>query len=159
MAKSFKAISMMAKFKDRVQKLLPSTFVYTDGVDADGYPTLLIAADASPATTEQVLAIRIVSVQSQFENVVLGSSAAVYSPHRVQVIAEDGTSAGILYVTAPNLVKVFDELKYLMIDQELYFSANTTVPALSMFAADGAVSSAVLEDVIPADFRALGSGQ
>jgi len=134
-----KSQSLIRPLKDNLTKRLPSTYVLTDSLDSQG-ARLLISADATPATGEQVVAIRIRGQDQQFQDVI-GNAQRTYSPMVAQVIEEASSISGVSLITLANRIKIDWELARLGCKQERYLNTNGTVPALSQFAADGSVSS------------------
>lgn len=152
-----KSQSLMRKLKDRLQRRLPSTYVFTESMDSQG-AILLISADSSPATGEQVCALRIRGESTQFSDIV-GNAQKVYSPSLIQVIEEAGAVAGTSILSLSNKSKIDAEVNRLSVKQERYLNANGTVPAVSQFAADGSVSSSTLNCEISPDLNWPQSGQ
>lgn len=152
-----KAQALMRDLKDRLQKKLPSTYVFASSDDAQG-SRLLISQDATPAAGEQVIAIRILADQTAFKDV-LGNAQRVYAPLRAQVIEEASAIAGVSLITLANRLHVDLELARLGLKQERWMNANTTVPAISQFAADGTVTGSTLIASLPFDMYWPLSGQ
>lgn len=137
-----KSQSLARKLKDSLQKRLPSTYVISESLDSQG-ARLLISADATPATGEQVVAIRIKGQDQQFSDVI-GSAQRTYSPMVAQVIQEAGAVAGTALLTHVNQSILDWELASMGCKQQRYLNDNGTVPALSQFAAAGSVSTSTL---------------
>ncbi len=152
-----KAQAIMRELKERLQKKLPSTYVFTESSDVQG-SRLLISADATPAAGEQVVAIRILSEQTAHKDV-LGNAQRVYAPLRAQVIEEASTISGVSLITLANRLQIDLEMARMGLKQDRYMNANTTVPAVSQFAADGTVSGSTLIASLPFDMYWPLSGQ
>jgi len=152
-----KSQSLMRALKDHLQKRLPSTYVFTESMDAQG-ARLLISSDATPATGEQVMAIRIKPQDTQFKDV-LGLAQTVYSPMIVQVIEEASAVATVSLLTLANRVQMDAEINRMGVKQERYMNANGTVPSASQFAADGSVTSSSLIASVSPDLYWPLSGQ
>jgi len=152
-----KSQAIMRDLKDRLQKKMPSTYVFSESFDAQG-ARLLISADASPAAGEQVIAIRIEGESTAHKDV-LGSAQRVYAPLKAQVIEEASTISGVSLITLVNRLMVDLELARMGLKQDRYMNANTVVPAVSQFAADGSVSSSSLIASLPFDMYWPLSGQ
>lgn len=152
-----KSQAIMRELKERLQKKMPSTYVFSESQDANG-SRLLISADATPAAGEQVIAIRIEADQTAFKDV-LGSAQRVYAPLRAQVIEEASTISGVSLITLANRLQVDLEMARMGLKQERYMNANATVPAVSQFQADGSVSGSTLIASLPYDMYWPLSGQ
>ncbi|MEM4360410.1 MAG: hypothetical protein QXT45_07780 [Candidatus Bilamarchaeaceae archaeon] len=136
-----KAQMMMLDLKERLQKRLPSTYVFAESSDAQG-PRLLISQDATPAAGEQVIAIRLLGVDVEVRNIF--DNKKMFGPIKAQVIEEASTVSGVSLITLANRIHVDLELARLGLLQERYMTANGTAPDVSMFQADGSVSTASL---------------
>lgn len=156
MSAQAKSLAIMRDLKDRLQKKMAG-YVFSESQDAQG-SRLLISADATPAAGEQVIAIRILPEQTAHKDV-LGSAQRVYAPLRAQVIEEASTIAGVSLITLANRLQVDLELARMGLKQERYLNANTTVPAVSQFQADGSVSGSSLIASLPFDMYWPLSGQ
>lgn len=152
-----KSQAIMRELKERLQKKMPSTYVFSESMDANG-SILLISADSTPAAGEQVVAIRILGEQTAFKNSI-GSAQTVYAPLRAQVIEEASTIAGVSLITLVNRLHVDLELARMAVKQERYMNANTVVPAVSQFSADGSVATATKIASLPSDMYWPLSGQ
>lgn len=153
-----KSQSLMRALRDNLQKRLPSTYVFSESLDAQG-SRLLISADATPATTEQVCAIRIKPQDQQFNNVI-GQSQLTYTPMIAQVIEEaTAASATVSLLTLANKSQIDQELMRMSVKQERYINAAGTVPAVSQYAADGTVTGSTLATTVSPDLYWPLSGQ
>lgn len=156
MSTNAKSQSLARSLRDNLRKRLP-TFTISESLDAAG-SRLLISADATPAAGEQVCAIRIKFQDTQFDDVI-GQDQRVYTPCVAQVIEENSTIANVSLLTMANKAAIDAELGRLGIKQERYMTANTVVPALSQFAANGSVTTATLRASLAADIKWPLSGQ
>ncbi len=152
-----KSQAIMRELKERLQKKMPSTYVFSESADATG-SILLISADSTPAAGEQVIALRILAEKTAFTDI-LGSAQKVYAPLRAQVIEEASTIANVSLITLANRLQVDLELARMAVKQERYLNANTAVPAVSQFASDGSVSTSTKVASLAADMYWPLSGQ
>lgn len=136
-----KAHSLLLQLKERLQKRFPSTYVITESSDDKGY-RLLISQDATPAAGEQVIALRLLGVDTEARDII--DSKRVFGPIVCQVIEEESTITGVSLITLANKLRLDIELGRLGVLQERYMTANGTVPAVSMFQNDGSVATASL---------------
>lgn len=144
-----KAQAIARDLKSRLALRLPSGYLIQEAQDDHGV-MLLISQDATPAAGEQVVAIRILPEVTDHKNVI-GLPQDVYAPLRAQVIEEASTLAGVSLLTLENRCKIDLELARLGLKQERFLNANGTVPALSQFAAAGAVTGSNLVASLPFD--------
>lgn len=156
-----KSQSIIRALKDNLQKRLPSTYVLSESLDAAG-ARLSIQQDASWATTEEKVVIRIVGEQSQF-NDVIGNAQASFGPMKAQVIAEgDAASPTKSQLSLATEAAVMAELFRALGKVELYLTDVTVDPALSLFASDGSVTTSAtcaLIASVASDLRWPQSGQ
>lgn len=143
-----KAQAMMLQLKERLQKRMPSSYVFSESLDDQG-PRLLISQDTTPAAGEQVIAIRLLGVDSEAKDII--GEKRVFAPVRAQIIMEESSISNVSLITLANHIRVAVELNRMGLLQEWYMTANGTVPAVSMFAADGSVSTATLRIKVSPD--------
>lgn len=129
-----KANTLMLKLKEEIRQKLPS-FVQTDNVDSNGYPTLLVSADATPAAGEQNMFIRIKTISSPAVDSI-GQAQSVYGPHVVQSVEESSTIANVSLLTIDVKAKLDWCISRLGCQEEKYLSDNTDVPALAEITSD-----------------------
>ena len=130
MAATFKSIAMMRSVLEGIRRRLP-TYVYTQSFDSNGNPLLLVSADATPATTEQVAMIRISPVTNVFLNSVGGTQEG-FCPHLVELCLEaTAASASVSLLTDVNKTAIWGELLKQAGIFTLYLTAAGTVPALA----------------------------
>lgn len=122
MATSAKAQSMVRTLKERLALRMPSTYILTESFDSDGNPTLLVAADSTPATTEQVALIRVQPLSMFFTNSV-GSTQENATPHYVDILCENSTITGNAVLNTGNMVKLLAEVDRLYGIQRFYLTA------------------------------------
>lgn len=144
-----KANTLMLKLKEMLKLKLPS-FVQTDSVDTNGYPTLLLSADSTPAAGEQNIFIRIITDSTAFVDSI-GNSQSVYSPHVIQSVEEASTVANVSLLTLANRAQIDWSISRLGCKEEKYLRANGTAPGLSD------ISSANLKAKVADDYFPLSS--
>lgn len=152
-----KSQAIMRDLQDRLQKKMPSTYVFSASFDTNG-ARLLISQDSTPSAGEQVVAIRIEGESTAHKDV-LGNPQKVYAPLKAQVIEEASTIAGVSLITLANRLNIDLELARMGVKQERYMNANATVPAVTQFQADGTVSGSSLIASLPFDMYWPLSGQ
>jgi hypothetical protein len=151
-----KSQSLIRALKDQLSKRLPAyTIIEVLGSAGD---QLLISQHATPVAGEQNIAIRIKGQDTQFTDVI-GLAQSVYTPMVCQVIEEGSTIAHVSVLQMAVRAALEAELGKLGVKQERWLNANTVVPALSQFAADGSVSTSTLEASIAPDIYWPLSGQ
>jgi len=85
---SFKSISLMRKLKQDLQLRLAGR-IFSESTDSDGYPVLLITADATPTTVEANVILRIRPMQDDIARTDgLGLPQRVYTPFQLEVIGQ-----------------------------------------------------------------------
>lgn len=128
------AIATARELKDRWAKEVYATLPYiTESSDSSGNPVLTLSADATPATGEKVVVVRVKPISMASMLNVLGSTQEVFSPHVIQICTEANYAA-----TTDNVADILTpaELGPVIIacgrkgmTVEWYVSANGTVPA------------------------------
>lgn len=146
MATTKKAQVVSEDLAARLAIRLPSLVVSQSVDTADNNPVITIS-DGTPASTEQVVVIKImqasVTTVSGGPNLavdpwpyakdILGNTANSYSPLLCQVAWEDGTTVFDTYLTAPNLLAVMGEVLRLGTIVQLWVETNATVPSATTF--------------------------
>jgi hypothetical protein len=133
-----KSSTLMLKLKEELRQKLPS-FVQTDNVDSNGYPTLLLSADSTPAAGEQNMFIRITTMSSPFVDSI-GQSQSVYGPHVIQSVEEASTISGVSLLTLANRSKIDWCITRAGCQEEKYLRANGAAPGLSDITSGNLVS-------------------
>jgi hypothetical protein len=155
MSTQARELSTALKIKEKLSIVLaPLTVVQSS--DANG--VMLLVSDGTPAAGEQVAAIRLCKMPSDFTDSV-GLTQKIYAPLICQVIEETSTIAATSLLTAANRSKLDAILAQAGLRQERYMTANATVPATSMFAANAAVTTATAVATIEPDIQWPLSGQ
>jgi hypothetical protein len=127
------------------RRMSSATLFVTEGLDTDNCPTILFG-DATPATTEQNVFIKVVAYDVGASDL-LGNSLNPVSPSIIQVVCEaaaSGTSFGS-FLTQQNLAHLLGEVFICGAVVELYKSTNGTVPSAAAITAANKV----------ADFRSM----
>jgi len=156
MATSFKAKAMMRGVKEGIGRRLP-TYVLTDGSDSDGNPLLLVSADSSPATTEQVALIRIRPVSLIFTNSV-GGVQEDFAPHFVELCLEaDNTLTSTARLTEANQVAIKGELLKQTGLFISYLLASGSVPAIANVATQMVAANQVAVFETDPSYRLMGA--
>jgi len=98
---------LAAELVDELRKRV-SNYIITEGFDSNGWPTILLAADSGPATTEDVVFIRVRPRDWNLAKDIIGNDQVVYTPSVIQVAVEGPTSGKGLgrYVSAIHLFSV-----------------------------------------------------
>lgn len=142
---TFKSVAMMRAITEGLKRRLP-TFTFTSGIEATtGNPILVVSADSTPATTEEVATIRVSPVTTIFTNG-LDQTQQAFCPHYVELCTEAGTGAGFTtssYVSVAHQTALFGELLKQTGIFVAYQTANGTVPALASTATQMVVANQV----------------
>jgi hypothetical protein len=124
-----KAEVLIRGLKERLQLRFASTYIFTEGLDASGNPTLIVAQDASWLTTEQYAFIRIKPVDQIGLNS-LGAAQESFGPHVAQLVLEESATAGLAFALEVTKDKIMFELARLGVIVEVYLSATTVKPVV-----------------------------
>jgi hypothetical protein len=153
-----KSQSLIRALKDQLSKRLPAYTIQESLVNSAG-DTLMISQSASPTAGQNNVAIRIGFQDTQFTDVI-GLPQSVYTPMRADIIQEaTAASASVSLCQMAFQQAIAAELDKMGIRERWYLNANGTVPAVSEFAADGSVTTAVLQiELAPDQYWPL-SGQ
>ncbi len=120
---TFKSMAMMRGITEGLKRRLP-TFTFTSAFEATtGNPLLLVSADATPATTEEVALIRVSPVSTVYLNG-LDQTQQLFCPHYVEFCSEAGTGAGFTtssYISVAHQVAIMGELP----NSERYCSSSS----------------------------------
>ncbi len=156
MATSFKAQAMMRSIKEGIGRRLP-TYTLTQGLDTAGNPVLLVSADSSPATTEQVAMIRVRPVDLIFTNSV-GNTQENFAPHFVELCLEaDGTLTSTARLTEANQVAIKGEVLKQSGIYIGYLLASGTVPAIASVDTQMVAANQVATFELDPSFRLMGA--
>ena len=115
MATSKKALELAAELADELRKRVSSYGVITESSDASGNPLITLTADATPATTEDNVVIRVSPRDWALAKDVLGSSQTVYTPS-VIAVAVEAPASGVGLARFVSVAK-----KITSIEAELYW--------------------------------------
>lgn len=121
-----RSTDIMKLLKANLQIALP-TFTLTEAVSS-GDPTLKVSEDATPATTEDVAFVKLISKSySGFPTVSLASTVDG-RPSLLQVVLEKQGANTLSVWDAGNLAKFWREVMAMNVDIELYMNANGDDP-------------------------------
>lgn len=137
MGTTVKAIALARELKDALTKQVSATMpVATDSFDSDGNPVLTLSKDATPATTEKVVVIRVAPITWASKDI-LGLDSQVFTPHVIEICTEanpaDGAGADIL--TPVELLPVLAEICKRGTQVKWYVSDAGDVPATTQMVA------------------------
>lgn len=124
----------MRELVDLLTKQLQSTMpVVTESNDTDGHPVVTYSEDATPATTEKIVVIRIKPIDQPLSQDILGNTSFKYSNHVIQVCTEANPAGG----SGGDILTPF-ELLPIMVEcgrkgsfVEWYESAEGDIPAVA----------------------------
>ena len=152
-----KSQSLIKQLKGDLQKRFPATWLFSESSDAKGQ-ILVINQDSAWATGEAAICIRILGVETQFDNGI-GQAQAAYSPMKCQLIMESSTIAVIAVLSSLRWAEIASDLGRAGLRSELYLTANTVQPTAAMFSADGSVATATKQGDLMPDIKWPMSGQ
>ena len=156
MATSQKAVSLMRNIKEQIKRRL-SSYTFTDGLDSDGNPLLLVSADSSPATTEQVALIRVKPVALVFTNSI-GNTQENMSPHNIEICLEaDSSLTATARMTEVNQAIIKSVLYKQGGINRSYLLASGSVPAIADVATQMVAANLVAETYLDDSFHLMGS--
>lgn len=119
MATTAKAVALMREFKDKVAKRLPSTWILTDSLDADGNPVLTLAVDSSWASGDEWAVVRI-KPEASIGKDVFGNTQTSYGPHIAQICVEGNLTQASALPATSNVNSVLTNATFLKIMVELF---------------------------------------
>lgn len=138
MTTTVKAEAIMRKVRDVFTRLMP-TYVFTAGVDSDGFPTLYISQSSTPVAGQQNILIRVKPDNLFFKNAI-ESSQENFCPHSIETSAEGYRASefdpGVTYsvLTALNEMKMHGALAKAGCSYKFYIKpGGTGVPSLADF--------------------------
>jgi hypothetical protein len=140
---SAKAQKLAAELFDELRTRLGTGYTITEGFDSDGWATLLLSHDASPATTEDNAFIRVRARDWDLAKDVIGNDQTVYTPSVIQIVYEAPSSGGAAfpYVTAAHTLNILQACCKRGTRVELWTSDNGTVPDGNAFVSGDLVTS------------------
>jgi len=125
-----KAAALMRNLQRELVQRFPSTYVFVNSTDTDGNPVLRVSADATPATTEQVILIRIKPEELLFVNAI-GTAQENFVPHILDVATELGAGVNVTYLNASNAAIMHTAAAKVAAIYKFYLSPNGAIPALT----------------------------
>ncbi len=101
--------------------------------DSSGWPVITLSADATPATGEKVVVVKIKTVDLAYSQDILGNASIPFSPHRIQICTEAnfaGTTDNVADILSPiELLPVIALAAKTGMVLEWHVTANGTVPS------------------------------
>ena len=138
MASSYKAVAIATVlFSDLKLRLSALAATSSTGFDSNGNPTITLASNATPATTQKNVFIRVLPASTIFTNSI-GGTPDVFSPTIIQFATEaPAAGAGHTsdYLSPSDLVALYGCLFQKGTRVEMYQSANGTVPVVGTLVA------------------------
>jgi hypothetical protein len=133
MATTAKAVAIMRELKDKVSKRVAATMSYAvSSADASDNPVLTLSYDATPATGEKVVVLRVRPITWTSKDV-MGNADTMFTPNYVDVCTEANyaaTNDNIADILTPaELLPVIGECIQTGCMVNWYVSPNGTVPA------------------------------
>lgn len=131
MATTTKALALARELMDVWAKQVISTMpVQVETFDTDGNPVITMSADATPATTEKIVVVRVKPITWTATDII-GHTSQIFTPHVIQLCTEanpaGGHGADIL--TPVELLPVLAEIAKRGTIIEWYESAAGDIPA------------------------------
>jgi hypothetical protein len=129
-----KQVKLADELVDELRKRL-SGYIVTTGFDASGWPTISLTADATPATTEDNVFIRVRPRDWALQKDVLGLDQTVFVPSVIQ-LAVEGPSSGVglgRFVSVAHLWALILTCGKRGTRIEYWSETNGTVPSVTTF--------------------------
>ena len=127
-----KAIATARELADLFAKEVISTLpIQVQSVDSVGNPVLTLSADATPATTEKVIVIRVRPLAAWTPKDSLGLDSQMYTPHQIDICTEINAAGAPNILTPVELAPVLCEIAKRGMIVNWYQSPAGDVPALS----------------------------
>jgi hypothetical protein len=142
MKSTAKAIALFRDLADKLKIRLASK-VITQSTDAQGWPMIIVSADATPATGESVIALRCSAADAVSKDV-FGNSLTAFAPHAIELGYELDAN-GKPTPAATDLMTVAREVFAIGAKVQVKEIANGTVP--SEAALNAAAAAIELEDL------------
>ncbi len=133
---STKALQMAKELQDVLKSRKISTLpVVTESYDASGFMVITMSADATPATGEKVVVIRVKPISWPNTTDVLGLASQVYTPSVIQICTEAnfaGTTDNVADILSPiELLPILATCALRGAKVEWHVIANGTVPSVA----------------------------
>ena len=141
-----KANSLMRTLREKLVLRLPSTYLFSDSVDASGNPVLTIAQKAPWVTADNYFVIRVMPLPQIGVNS-LGLAQEAFTPHVVQIDTEASATAHVSFVKDLVMEPVLFEVFRLGTMVDFYLSTTTVKPVVADFA-DATKFELRLDDLI-----------
>ncbi len=129
---SAKANQLAAALADELKFRFP-TYTFIQNADANGDPTIAMSADATPATTEKNVFIRVKAMPWALAKDVLGLTAGRFTPHVIE-FAVESHSAGVVsngYLSQADWLTLLGTICQRGTRVDGYASANGVVPVVA----------------------------
>ncbi len=122
---TYKSIALRDQLAQDLLARLPvqAALGLTKAFDSSGNPYLILGANTTSTMSAQV---KIVPATG-FGTDILGTAAAVKTPHILQLTLETAGTAHISYLTGDIMLKLMGECLKMGIRVDLYFTANTVM--------------------------------
>jgi len=145
MPTNYKAHALFAELVDELRKRVSDYASITESVDANGFDVVTLAADATPATTEDIVVIRVRPRTWDLTKDVLGSAQNVYTPSVIDVATEvSGVATGIMdYVSVVHALAVLTTCAKRGTRLELWEETNGTIPSATTFNTAGKLKTSI----------------
>ena len=124
-----KANSLMRGLREKLVMRLPSTYIFSDSVDASGNPVLTVA-DGAWHTGDQYFILRIKPIANAGVNS-LGLAQESFCPTDVQIVSEASATAHVSFLSDLVMQKLLFECFRLGTAVEFYLSVTTVQPVLA----------------------------
>ena len=159
-----KSQSLIRALQDQLGKRLSSPayatpYTLVESLINSAGDTLMVSQSATPTAGQNNCAIRMGFQDTQFSDVI-GNPQNVYTPMKADIIQEaTAASASVSLCSMAFQLAISIELCKMGVKQRWYLNPNGTVPAVSEFAADGTVTTAVKQIELSPDAYWPLSGQ
>ncbi len=129
-----KQVKLADELVDELRKRV-SDYVFTTGFDANGWPTISLTADATPATTEDNVFIRIRPRDWNLQKDVLGLDQTVFVPSVIQLAVEAPASGVGLarFTSIAHALSLLTTCSKRGTRFEYWEETNGTVPTITTF--------------------------
>lgn len=131
---SYKALELSLELSDRLRKRVSDYGQILDGFDSSGNPTIELD-DATPATTEDAVFIKVRPRDWSLTKDVLGLAQTAYTPHVIQIAVEAPPSGVGLgrFVSIAHLFAILLTVGEFGCRAEYWEETNGTPPAVTTF--------------------------
>ena len=146
MATTQKAIALARELVDVWTKQVASTLpVITQSLDSSNNPVITLSADATPATGEKVVVVRVKPIGDWTAYDILGNASQMFCPHTIDVCTEANyasTTDNVADILTPvELLPILAEIVKKGTKVDWYVSANGTVPSTTQMTSGNLAAS------------------